>query len=90
MVKRMSKRRTRRALVPEVDLHGLPLDEAIAEVERELNHSFIQEEVARSLKFITGWGNVLRPRIQNYLVDHPLVKEVSLDGPSIQIELEDL
>ncbi len=85
----MSKKR-RRALVPEIDLHGLPLDEAIAEVERELNHSFIQEEVARRLKFITGWGDILRPQIQDYLVDHPLVKEVNLDGPSIQIELEDL
>ncbi len=85
----MSKRRKKTAS-PEIDLHGLTLEDAINEVERELNHSFIQEEVDRSLKFITGWGAVLRPQIQDYLTGHPLVKEVSLDGPSIQIRLEDL
>lgn len=80
----------RRKTIPEIDLHGLTLEEALGEVERELNHSFIQEEVERSIRFITGRGTVLRPQIQDYLIEHPLVRGISLDGPSIRIELEDL
>ena len=77
-------------LIPEIDLHGMTLDEALSEVERELNHSFIQERSSRELRFITGWGAVLRPQIQSYLTDHPLVKELGLNGPSITVLLEDL
>ena len=77
-------------MIPEVDLHGLTRDEALAEVDRELNHAFIQETVDRRLRFITGWGGVLRPAVQNFLIDHPLVKEISVDGPSLRIVLEDL
>ncbi len=77
-------------MVLEIDLHGLPLDEALAEVESELNHAFIQEGVDRRLRFITGWGAVLRPEVQKYLIGHPLVKEVNVDGPSISVDLEEL
>jgi DNA-nicking Smr family endonuclease len=77
-------------MVPEVDLHGLDLEEALAEVERELNHTFVQELEDRRLCFITGWGPVLRPQIQNYLCQHPLVREIRAEGPSLQIILEDL
>ena len=84
----MSKRR--RATAPEIDLHGLTLDEAIAEVERELNHTFLQEEASRELRFITGWGDVLRPEVQNYLTGHPLVRELNYAGPSITVLLEEL
>ncbi len=74
----------------EVDLHGMTLEDAFAEAERELNHLFIQEEVDRRIRFITGWGNVLRPKVQDYLNEHPLVKELRVEGPIIQIVLEDL
>ncbi len=74
----------------EIDLHGLTLDEALSEVESELNHSFIQEDGDRRLKFITGWGSVLRSEVRKYLVDHPLVRELSMDGPSISVDLEEL
>ena len=74
----------------EVDLHGMDRDDALAEVERELNHSFLQDTEDRRLRFITGWGSVIRPTVQEYLVNHPLVKEISVDGPSIRIMLEDL
>ena len=76
--------------IPEIDLHGLTLEEALTEVERELNHSFIQERSNRELRFITGWGAVLRPQVQSYLTGHPLVKELGLSGPSITVLLEDL
>lgn len=77
-------------MFPEVDLHGLALDEALAKVDRELNHAFIQETEDRRLRFITGWGGVLRPGVQSFLLTHPLVKEISVDGPSLRIILEDL
>ena len=73
-----------------IDLHGLTRDEALAEVDRELNHAFIQETEDRRLRFITGWGGVIRPAVQSFLVRHPLVREISVDGPSIRVVLEDL
>ena len=77
-------------MAPEIDLHGLTLDEALSEVESELNHMFIQEDTNRRLRFITGWGSVLRPEVHKYLLDHPLVKDLSIDGPSISVDLEEL
>ena len=74
---------------PEVDLHGLTLDEALADVERELNHSFIQKSEDRRLAFITGQGKVLRPSVEKYLVGHPLVKETRIDGGVLQVVLEE-
>ena len=74
----------------EIDLHGLTLDEALAEVDSELNHAFIQEDTDRRLRFITGWGSVLHPKVREYLIDHPLVRELSIDGPSITVDLEEL
>ena len=73
-----------------IDLHGLTLDEALGEVDRELNHNFIQEIDDRRIEFVTGWGNVLRPGVQQYLIEHPLVKELRTDGASLRILLEDL
>jgi len=73
-----------------IDLHGLTLDEALGEVDRELNHNFIQEIDDRRIEFVTGWGNVLRPGVQQYLTEHPLVKELRTDGASLRILLEDL
>lgn len=75
---------------PEIDLHGLTLDEALAEVERELNHTFLQETENRCLRFITGRGTVLHPGVQKYLHQHPLVKGYSVDGYSVEVLLEDL
>ena len=77
-------------MIPEIDLHGLDRDEALVEVDREINHAFIQETNERCLLFITGWGGVLRPIVQSFLAEHPLVKRISVDGPSLRIELEDL
>jgi len=77
-------------MVPEIDLHGMTKDEALAEVDREINHAFIQETEDRRLSFITGWGNVLRPATQAFLAEHPLVKEISVDGPVLRITIEDL
>jgi hypothetical protein len=68
----------------------MTLEEALAEVDREVNRAFVHEEVERRLRFVTGWGPVLRPEVGKYLTDHPLVKEVSVDGPSIGVVLEDL
>lgn len=78
------------AVTPEIDLHGLNREEALMEVDREINHAFIQETDERCLLFVTGWGGVLRPAIQSFLAEHPLVKGISVDGPSLRIELEDL
>ena len=74
---------------PEIDLHGLFLEEALAEVERELNHAFVQEITDRRIRFITGRGPVLHPQVQKYLLAHPLVKAFSVDGYSISVFLED-
>jgi DNA-nicking Smr family endonuclease len=76
--------------IPETDLHGLTLDEALNEVEREINHLFIQETEDRRMRFVVGWGYVLRERIEEYLIVHPLVKEIRTDGASLRIVLEDL
>ena len=65
-------------------------DEALAEVDRELNHAFIQETEDRRLQFVTGWGGVLRPAVRAFLVGHPLVREIRVEGPSLKIILEDL
>ena len=75
--------------IPEVDLHGLTKEEALMEVDRELNHTFIQETEDRRLRFITGWGEVLRPTIQRFLQEHPLVREIRITGPSLEVILED-
>lgn len=75
---------------PEIDLHGMTLVDAFAEADRELNHLFIQDITDRRIRFITGWGDVLRPMVQEYLKEHPLVKELRVEGPVIQIVLEDL
>jgi len=77
-------------MIPEIDLHGLHRDEALMEVDREINHAFIQETNERRLLFITGWGGVLRPIVQSFLAEHPLVKDIRIEGPSLRIELEDL
>jgi DNA-nicking Smr family endonuclease len=73
-----------------VDLHGLTLDEALSECDREVNHNFIQGIEDRRIEFVTGWGNVLRPGVREYLTEHPLVKELRTDGASLRILLEDL
>ena len=77
-------------MIPEVDLHGMTRDEALTEVDRELNHAFIQETVDRRLRFITGRGDVIRPEVRKFLVNHPLVREINVDGPSLRVILEDL
>ena len=77
-------------MTPAIDLHGMTKDEALTEVDRELNHAFIQETDDRRLQFITGWGGVLRPAVQTFLTDHPLVREIRIDGPILKIILEDL
>jgi DNA-nicking Smr family endonuclease len=77
-------------VIPELDLHGMTLDEALTEVDRELNHTFIQETDMRELRFITGWGNVLRPNVKVFLESHPLVKELREDGSSLKVVLEEL
>lgn len=74
-------------LVLEVDLHGYSLSGALTEVERELNHTFCQEEKRRAIHFVTGFGSVLRPGVRNYLLEHPLVRELSVDGPSVLVDL---
>lgn len=73
-----------------IDLHGLSLADALNEVEREVNHSFIQKDDDRRMEFVTGWGGVLRPKVQEYLLEHPLVREIRADGASLRILLEDL
>ncbi len=73
-----------------IDLHGLTLDDALSEVDREVNHNFIQEAGDRRMEFVTGWGGVLRPKVQEYLLEHPLVREIRADGASLRILLEDL
>ncbi|KKM71946.1 hypothetical protein LCGC14_1425500 [marine sediment metagenome] len=73
-----------------VDLHGLTLADAVSEVDREINHNFIQEIEDRRIEFVTGWGNVLQPGVREYLSEHPLVKEIRADGASLRILLEDL
>ncbi len=75
--------------LPELDLHGLTREEALLEVDREINHLFCQDTEQRALKLITGWGDVLRPALQEYLEVHPLVKEIREDGPTICIVLEE-
>lgn len=75
--------------IPEIDLHGLTCEEAISIVDKELNHTFLQERSYKELRFITGWGSVIRPAIQVYVTKHPLVKEFYLSGPSITVLLEE-
>ncbi len=77
-------------MASEIDLHGMTKDEALAEVDREVNHAFIQETNDRRLAFITGWGGVLRPAVETFLRDHPLTQEVRVDGPILKVVLEDL
>ena len=74
---------------PELDLHGLTLDEAFAEVDRELNHLFCQETENRRIRVITGWGSIIRPQIQQFLNEHPLIKEIKIDGAAVEVNLED-
>ena len=73
-----------------IDLHGLTLDAALIEVDREVNHNFIWAMDDRRIEFVTGWGDVLRPGVREYLTEHPLVKELRTDGASLRIILEDL
>jgi len=80
----------RRALKNTVDLHGLAFDEALSDVEAELNHTFCQEQGDRRIDFITGWGAVLRPRLIKYFTDHELVKEIEILGPILRVHLEDI
>jgi DNA-nicking Smr family endonuclease len=75
---------------PEIDLHGLTLDEAMPEVERALNHHFLKEGEDRRLALITGRGEILQPAIERHLDQHPLVKEIRVDGGVLQVVLEDL
>ena len=75
---------------PEIDLHGMTKDEALGEVDREINHAFIQETTDRRLAFITGWGGVLRPAVEAFLKDHPLIQEIRVDGRILKVVLEDL
>ncbi len=77
-------------MTPELDLHGFTWDEAQAEVEREVDRRFCDENIDRSLRIVTGYGSVLRPNTKEYLQDHPLVKEIREEGASILIILEDL
>lgn len=72
-----------RSRIHSVDLHGFSWEAALREVERQINHTFCQEEDNREIRFITGWGGVLRPRLKTYLAEHILVKEINLDGPSV-------
>jgi DNA-nicking Smr family endonuclease len=76
-------------MVPEFDLHGYHKEDALAEIDRELNHAFIQDTDERRLRFITGRGGVLRPTAQVYLREHPLVREVRAEGPALVVLLED-
>jgi DNA-nicking Smr family endonuclease len=73
-----------------IDLHGLTKDEALSEVDRQVNHAFIQDSDDRRVFFITGWGMILRPAVKAFLQDHPLVKEIRVEGPKIQALLEEL
>lgn len=75
--------------IPELDLHGFPLAEALIEVERELNRAFVHEG-PRDMRIVTGRGAVLCPGIREYLANHKLVKELTLNGPTITVVLEDL
>jgi len=77
-------------MAPEIDLHGLTKEEALMEVDREINHAFIQDTDDRRLAFVTGWGGVLRPAIQSFLGEHPLIKEIRVDGPLLRVVLEDI
>ncbi len=77
-------------MVPETDLHGFTKDEALAEVDRAINHSFVKDTDDREMRFVTGWGGVLRPAVHKFLTSHPLVKETRVDGPCLKIILEDL
>jgi len=74
----------------ELDLHGFTLDEALAEVDREVNHLFCEANGERCLRIVTGWGSVIRPKVQKFLQKHPLVKYISAEGASVRIILEDL
>jgi DNA-nicking Smr family endonuclease len=76
--------------IPELDLHGLTKEEALVETDREVNHLFCRDSDDRRLRIITGWGHVLRPAIREFLVDHPLVKEIREEGPTMCITLEEL
>ncbi len=73
-----------------VDLHGLTQEEALAEVDRELNHAFIQETEDRRLRFVTGRGAVLHIAVQEYLKRHSLVKYMRVGASDISITLEGL
>jgi len=79
----------RNAVPASVDLHGLSVEAALYEVDRELNHTFIQETEDRRVEFITGWGSKLRPEVMHFLENHPLVKEIEILGPKIRVHLED-
>lgn len=74
--------------IPELDLHGFPLEAALTEVERELNRAFVHDG-PRDLKIITGRGSVLAPGVREHLTNHPLIKEFTLNGPTITVVLED-
>ena len=73
-----------------VDLHGLTEEEALAEVDRELNHAFIQETEDRHLAFVTGRGSVLHNAVQEYLQNHPLVKYIKVGASNTSVTLEEL
>jgi len=77
-------------MTSEIDLHGLTKEEALMEVDREINHAFIQETQDRQITFVTGWGEVLRPAVRTFLEEHPLIKEVRVDGPTLKTVLEDM
>lgn len=71
-----------------VDLHGYSLESAKREIDREINHTFIQETEDRRIDFITGWGTILHARLREYIQEHPLVKEIEVRGPAIRVHLE--
>jgi len=76
--------------VPELDLHGMTKEEAIAEVDQMVDQCFCSDMLDRRVRFITGWGGVIRPAVSSYLVAHPLVKEIREEGPTTCVILEDL
>ena len=76
--------------VTKIDLHGFTLEEATKELDREINHLFCEEPEERRMEIVTGRGDVLNPRIREYLQKHPLVKDIRVGGASIGIILEDL
>lgn len=80
--------------MPEIDLHGLSVNDAIVAVEKSFYQSF--RDGNSELRIITGKGKIYK-QVLEFSREHPLIDQVLNDGPLgskyvgqvvIQIDLE--